>query len=89
MVHSCFTIMITSLVTRIAHDLGVLGNTRVEFLFDELSYLFMEQHFIQCHFLKATSNNDLNMTYTGYNFELQLPTPEYRLHHMRRLTMQL
>lgn len=87
LVHSYHNITITSLVIKIARAIGVLRNTRIGFLPNDLTYLVTKQQFILRHFLRATPNIELVMTYTGYNFKLPLPATEYKLYQAHRLTL--
>lgn len=77
--------MITSLVARIEHGLGALKDAQIEFLPNDWSHLITQKHFIQGHLLWATTNNDLGMTYIGYNFELLLLAPEFKLNRVHQL----
>ena len=82
-------ITITSFVTRIASNLGVLVNAQIEYIPNDMSHFVGEHHFIQGHFLRADAKGNLIMTYFGHKFEVLLPAPHLDLYKVASLTMQL
>ena len=83
-------ISITSFVTRIASELGVLANAQVAFLPPDTPNLVTESHFIRAHFLRKNPSTDTYvMIYKGYNFEVPLPAPQFKIYHVDTLSMPL
>jgi len=84
------SISITSFVTRIASELGVLANTQVAFLPPNTPNVITDTHFIRGHFLRKEPNADTYvMIYKGYNLEVPLPAPHYKLYNVNTLDMPL
>jgi hypothetical protein len=84
-------ITITSFVTRIASNLGLLENAQLSYIPDDGSHIVGEQHFIQAHFMKRSTEveDQLIMTWHGHNLELPLPAPQFDLYTVKSLLMQL
>ncbi|WVZ85158.1 hypothetical protein U9M48_032108 [Paspalum notatum var. saurae] len=75
---------------RIATELGVLANAQVAFLPPDTPNLVTESHFIRALFLcKNPSMDTYVMIYKGYNFEVPLPAPEFKIYHVDTLFMPL
>ena len=89
MVKTNIPITITSFITRIAYNLGLLANTQVEYIPNDMSHFVRERHFIQGHFLRADAKGNLIMTYFGHKFDAPLPAPHLDLYKVTSLTMQL
>ena len=74
-------ISITSFVTRIAANLGLLENAQLDYLSDDTSHYVGEQHFVQAHFMKRdAATGKLVMTWFGHNLELPLPAPQFDMY---------
>ncbi|KAJ1253652.1 hypothetical protein BS78_K216400 [Paspalum vaginatum] len=87
--HDENAITIKSFMTRIASELGVLANVRIEFLPQDTLNLVIESNFIQAHFLCKTSIGNLVMTYKGYKYELLQPVPQFKLYSVNTLSMPI
>lgn len=84
------SITITSFVTRIASSLGVLANAQVAFLPTDTPNLVTDTHFIQAHFLRKEPNTETYvMIYKGYDFEVPLPAPQYKLYSLNTVAMPM
>ena len=62
----------TSLVTRIARNLGLLENASVAYIDDIPHWLIDYEYFNQAHMLKKGKNKKLEMMYIDYTNEIQL-----------------
>ena len=62
----------TSLVTRIACNLGLMDNVLVSYIDTEHWYIDFE-YFHQAHMLKKRNDGQLVMMYLGYTNEIPLP----------------
>ena len=84
------SITTTSFVTRIASELGVLANAQVAFLPPDTPNLVTESHFIREHFLCKNPRTDTYvMIYRGYNFEVPLLAPQFKIYHVDTLFMPI
>jgi hypothetical protein len=63
----------TSLVTRIAKNLGLLKNASVAYIDDISRWLIDYEYFNQAHMLKKGKNGKLVMMYMDYTNEFSLP----------------
>ena len=73
-------IEITSWVTRIARNMGLLNSALINYIPD----------FLQAQFLRKDKSEDaLYMIYVGYVNEIRLPNPEYCLANVDCLTIPL
>jgi len=62
----------TSLVTRIAQNLGLLSNASISYIDTNCWYLDYD-YFCHAHMLKKRNNGQLVMMYLGYTNEIPLP----------------
>ena len=63
----------TSLVTRIAKNLGLLENASVAYIDDIPHWLINYEYFVQAHILKKKKDGKLVMMYMDYTNEILLP----------------
>ena len=63
----------TSLVTRIAKNLGLLENASVAYIDDISRWLIDYEYFNQAHMLKMGKNGKLVMMFMDYTNEIPLP----------------
>ena len=83
-------ISITSFVTRIAANLGLLENAQLYYFPDDTSHYVGETHFVQAHFMRRdAANGKMIMTWFGHSLELPLLAPQFDMYTVRSLTMQL
>ena len=70
----------TSLVTRIAKNLGLLGNASVTYIDDIPCCLIDYEYFNQAHMLKKGKNEKLVMMYMDYTNKIPLPNQNLGLY---------
>jgi len=78
----------TSLVTRIASNMGILDGNSVPFIEDE-RVLIDEVYLVQGHTLKNGPDDSLVFFSLGYANEISLPNAGYHLYNCRSLTIPL
>lgn len=82
-------IEITSWVTRLASNLGLLEHASLNFIQLPRGRLTLE-HFMQGHYLSEDrETNELFMIYAGYVNEIKLPNPDLWLANVSSLTLPL
>ena len=69
----------TSLVTRIAQNLGLLDNASISHIDIPCWYIDYE-YFLKAHMLKKKENGQLVMMYLGYTNEILLPNQKLSLY---------
>ena len=77
----------TSLVTRIASNMGILDGNPVPFI-EEPRVMIDEAYLVQGHMLKKGSDDSL-IFLLGYANEIPLPNVGYHLYNCRSLTIPL
>jgi len=79
----------TSLITRLARNMGLLDRTLINYIPTERVYLDYD-NFFQAHMLKIDQEDDSYvMTYRGCVNEIRLPNAEFWLSNVDRLTIPL
>ena len=78
----------TSLVTRIAQNMGLLNNALVSYIIVEHLYIDFE-YFRQAHMLKKRNDGQLVMMYLRYTTEIPLHNRNTDLYAVQSLTMDL
>ena len=78
----------TSLVTRIAQNLGLLNNASVSYIIEECLYIDFE-YFRQAHMLKKKNDGQLVMMYLAYTTEIPLPNRNLGLYVVDSFTFDL
>ena len=78
----------TSLVTRIASNMGILDGNSVPFIEDE-RVLIDEVYLVQGHTLKNGPDDSLVFFSLGYANEIPLPNAGYHLYNYHSLTIPL
>jgi hypothetical protein len=78
----------TSLVTRIALNIGCLEMHNVAYIKGDVPILHLS-HFVHAPVLCEKLNHSISMSYEGGNKVLQLPNQAYLLRSCDQLTMQL
>jgi hypothetical protein len=91
LVTSRATIDVTSLVTRIAENLGLLKNAQVTYLpvTPEYQQCISLDHFVQGHLMREGPGHTLFMLYPGFIDEVELPCPGLALSTVKSLTLAL
>ena len=78
----------TSLVTRIAQNMGLLNNASVSYITEEHLYIDFKC-FRQAHMLKKRNDGQLVMMYLGYTTEIPLPNRNLGLYIVNSFTFDL
>ena len=78
----------TSLVTRIASNMGILDGSSVSFI-EEPRVMINEAYLVQGHTLKKGPEDSLIFFSLGYANEIPLPNAGYHLYNCRSLTIPL
>ena len=78
----------TSLVTRIASNMGILDGNPVPFI-EEPRVMIDEVYLVQGHTLKKGPDNSLIFFFLGYTNEIQQPNAEFHLYNCHSLTIPL
>ena len=78
----------TSLVTRIASNMGILDGNPVPFI-EEPRVMIDEAYLVQGHTLKKGPDDSLIFFSRGYANEIPLPNAGYHLYNCRSLTIPL
>ena len=79
----------TSLVTRIARNLGLLENASVAYIDDISRWLIDYQYFNQAHMLKKGKNGKLVMMYMDYTNEIPLSDQNLGLYAVQSFVFDL
>ena len=79
----------TSLVTRIAQNLGLLKNASLSYIDDIDPWYIDYGYFLQAHKLKKNNNGQLVMMYLGYTIEIPLPDRNLGLYAMNSFIFEL
>jgi hypothetical protein len=78
----------TSLVTRIALNIGCPGMHNVAYIMGDVPILGL-YHFVHAHVLREEPDHSISMLYEGVNKVLRLPNQAYLLYSCDQLIMQL
>ena len=78
----------TSMVTRIAQNLGLLNNASLSYIDTERWYIDFE-YFRQAHMPKKRNDGQLVMMYLGYTNEIPLPNQDLGLYDVNSFTFDL
>jgi hypothetical protein len=80
---------ITSCVTRIARNMGLLDGVLINYISAEREELMLD-HFLQANLLREDKREStLYMIYAGYVNEIRLPNPKYWLANVDHFTIPL
>jgi len=79
----------TSLVTRIARNLGLLENASVAYIDDIPHWLIDYEYFNQAHMLKKGKNGKLVMMYMDYTNKIPLPDQSLGLYAVQSFVFDL
>ena len=78
----------TSLVTRIAQNLGLLSNASIPYIDIDRWYIDYD-YFCHAHMLKKRKNGQLVMMYLGYTNKILLPNRDLVLYAVNSFTFDL
>ena len=79
----------TSLITRIAKNLGLLENAYVAYINDIPHWIIDYEYFVQAHMLKKKKDGKLVMMYMDYTNEIPLPDQNLSLYAVQSFIFDL